>query len=129
MSQQGSLIVRTFASNQLIPIPGVRITVTKSTGEGDELIAYGVTDENGKTQIIQIDTPDKSLSLDRDNTVEPYAGVNIKIEKEGFDITNIFNAQVFSGELSEQYVEMIPLPEFSRFNEYNSIFTVTPQNL
>ena len=129
MSQKGSLIVRTFASNQLIPIPGVRITVTKSTENGDELIAYGVTDKNGKTQIIQIDTPDALLSLDQNNTAEPFTGVNIKIEKEGFDITNIFNAQVFSGQLSEQYVEMVPLPEFSKFDEYNSIFTVTPQNL
>ena len=129
MSQKGSLIVRTFASNQLIPVSNARITITKTTPDGEELIAFGITDENGKTSIFKVDTPDVSLSLNRENTTEPYTSVNIKVEKEGFDITNIFNAQIFSGMLSEQYVEMLPLPEFSKFDEYNNIFTVTPQNL
>lgn len=129
MAEQGRLVIRTYASNKLIPVQGTRVTITKSTENGDELIAYGITDENGKTQLFYIDTPDVSLSLDQNNTVQPFTNVNIKVEKEGFDITNIFNAQVFSGNLSEQEIEMIPLPEFSKFNEYNNIFTVTPQNL
>lgn len=129
MAEQGSLIIRTYASNMLIPVQGTRVTVTVSTENGEELVAYGVTDENGKTQLFTIDTPDVSLSLDRNNMLKPFTDVNIKAEKEGFDITNIFNAQVFSGNLSEQEIEMIPLPEFSKFNEYNNIYTVTPQNL
>ena len=129
MYEQGSLVIRTYASNMLIPVQGTRVTVTKNTENGEKIIAFGTTDENGKTQLFAIDTPDVSLSLDQNNTVQPFAVVNIKVEKEGFDVTNIFNAQVFSGKLSEQEVEMIPLPEFSKFNEYNNIFTVTPQNL
>ena len=85
MAEQGSLVIRTYASDKLIPVQGTRVTITKSTENGDELIAYGITDENGKTQLFYIETPDASLSLDENNTVKPFTEVNIKVEKEGYN--------------------------------------------
>lgn len=129
MSEKGKLVIITYASNMIIPVSGAKVTVTESTGNGEEIIAYRITDENGKTDVIEIDTPDVSLSLNEANTIKPYTSVNINVEKDGYDSTTIFNVQVFSGKMSEQYVEMIPLPEFSKFDEFKNIFTVTPQNL
>ncbi len=113
----------------LIPVIGTRVTVTENTDEGGILLAFRITDENGKTDIMEIDTPDMELSLDENNTEKVYRSVNIKAEKEGFAIFIIKNVQIFANRLSEQNIEMIPLPENSEYDEYTNTYTVTPQNL
>lgn len=127
--QKGRLLVRTYISNMLIPIKNTRITVTQNNGNGEEILAFRLTDENGKTDIIEIDTPDIGLSLDQTNTTTPFTSVNIRVEKEGFVIFVIENVQIFADRLSEQNVEMIPLPEKAEYDEFNNVFIVTPQNL
>lgn len=127
--QKGSLLVRTYIANMLIPIRDVRVTVTENNGNGEEILAFRLTDENGKTEIIEIDTPDMELSLDQNNTIKPFTSVNIKVEKEGFVIFVIRNVQIFANRLSEQNIEMIPLPEKSEYDEFNNTYIVTPQNL
>ena len=87
--QKGSLLVRTYISNMLIPVIGVRVTVTENNGNGEEILAFRVTDENGKTDIIEINAPDMELSLNSDNTEKPFTSVNIKVEKDGFVISTI----------------------------------------
>ena len=113
----------------LIPISGVRVTVTQNNGNGNEIIAFRTTDENGKTEIIEINTPDIELSLDENNNQKPFTSVNVKVEKEGFVIFLIEDVQIFADRLSEQNIEMIPLPEKADYDEYNNVFVVTPQNL
>lgn len=127
--QKGSLLIRTYISNMLIPISGVRVTVTQNNGNGNEIIAFRTTDENGKTEIIEINTPDIELSLDENNNQKPFTSVNVKVEKEGFVIFLIEDVQIFADRLSEQNIEMIPLPEKADYDEYNNVFVVTPQNL
>ena len=127
--QKGSLLVRTYIAAMLIPIRDVRVTVTENNGNGEEILAFRLTDENGKTEIIEINTPDMELSLDQNNTLKPFTSVNIKVEKEGFIIFVIKNVQIFANRLSEQSIEMIPLPEKSEYDEFSNTFTVTPQNL
>ncbi|MBQ7954063.1 MAG: hypothetical protein IJ332_04925 [Clostridia bacterium] len=109
--QKGSLLVRTYIADMLIPVRDVRVTVTENNGNGEEILAFRLTDENGKTDIIEIDTPDMELSLDQNNTLKPFTSVNIKVEKEGFIIFIIQNVQIFANRLSEQNIEMIQLPE------------------
>lgn len=127
--QKGSLLVRTYIANMLIPIRDVRVTVTENNGNSEEILAFRLTDENGKTEIIEIDTPDMELSLDQNNTEKTFKSVNIKVEKEGFVIFLIKNVQIFANRLSEQNIEMIPLPEKSEYDEFSNTYTVTPQNL
>lgn len=123
------MLVRTYIADMLIPIRDVRVTVTENNGNGEEILAFRLTDENGKTEIIEINTPDMELSLDQNNTLKPFTSVNIKVEKEGFIIFVIKNVQIFANRLSEQSIEMIPLPEKSEYDEFSNTFTVTPQNL
>ncbi len=127
--QKGGLLVRTYISNMLIPVIGTRVTVTENNGNGVEILAFRITDENGKTDIIQIDTPDMELSLNQNNTVKPYTSVDIKVEKEGFVIFTVKDVQIFADRLSEQNIEMIPLPENAEYDEYSNTYIVTPQNL
>ena len=127
--QKGGLLVRTYISNMLIPVKDVRVTVTQNNERGNKIIAFRTTDENGKTDVIEIDTPDISLSLDENNRQQPFTNVNIKVEKDGFAIFVIKDVQIFADRLSEQNVEMIPLPEKSEYDEFNNVYIVTPQNL
>ena len=130
MAEKGRLQIRTYASNMLIPIANSNVTVT--TGEGDEkkILAFRMTDENGLTETLNIDTPpfsDSQTDNSPDNT--PFAVVDILVEKENYSITLIKDVQVFSDRLSEQNVEMVPMPENSNFDLYSNVYTVTPQNL
>lgn len=127
--QKGSLLIRTYVANMLAPVSGVRVTVTEDNGNGEEIIAFRLTDENGKTDIIDIEAPDMELSLNQDNREKPFKNINVKVEKEGFVIFVIRNVQVFANRLSEQNVGMIPLPEKSEYDEFSNTYTVTPQNL
>ena len=58
-----------------------------------------------------------------------FSTVDIKIEKTGYEIVVIRDVQIFSGQLSIQNVEMVPLPEGAVFDEHYEIYTVTPQDL
>ena len=127
--QKGSLLVRTYVANMLAPVSGVRVTVTEDNGNGEEIIAFRLTDENGKTEIVDVEAPDMELSLDENNTEKPFKNVNVKVEKEGFVIFVIKDVQIFAKRLSEQNVAMIPLPEKSDYDEFSNTYTVTPQNL
>ena len=127
--QKGSLLVRTYVANMLAPVSGVRVTVTEDNGNGEEIIAFRLTDENGKTEIVDIEAPDMELSLNQDNTEKPFKNVNVKVEKEGFVIFVIKDVQIFAKRLSEQNVAMIPLPEKSDYDEFSNTYIVTPQNL
>jgi len=127
--QKGSLLVRTYVANMLAPVSGARVTVTEDSDNGAKIIAFRLTDENGKTDIVDIETPDMELSLNRDNTEKPFKKVNVKVEKEGFVIFIIKDVQIFANRLSEQNIGMIPLPEKSDYDEFSNTYTVTPQNL
>ena len=127
--QKGSLLVRTYVANMLAPVSGVRVTVTEDNGNGEEIIAFRLTDENGKTEIVDVEAPDMELSFDENNTEKPFKNVNVKVEKEGFVIFVIKDVQIFANRLSEQNVAMIPLPEKSDYDEFSNTYTVTPQNL
>ena len=127
--QKGSLLVRTYIANMLAPVSDVRVTVTENVGNKENIIAFRLTDENGKTDIMEFDTPDMELSLEQDNELKPFKNVNVKVEKDGFVIFVIKDVQIFANRLSEQNVGMIPLPEKSEYDEFSNTYTVTPQNL
>lgn len=130
MAEKGRLQIRTYASNMLIPVQNSSVTVTTGKGEKRKIIAFRMTDENGLTEILNIDTPpftDSQTDNSTDDT--PFAVVDVLVEKENYSITIIRDVQIFSNRLSEQNVEMIPMPQNSDFDLYSNVYTVTPQNL
>ena len=129
MSATGRLMIRTYVSNMIIPLGNVNVTVVRKDRSESHLVAFRTTNTNGKTNEIEISTPDFNESLNDQNSGERFAIVDITVEKEGYGVTLIKDVQVFADRLSEQDVEMIPLPEFSNFDEYYNVYTVTPQNL
>lgn len=129
MSETGKLLARTYVSDMVIPLGKANVTVLGKNDGGNSLIAFRTTDSNGKTEEIEIATPDFEESRNDSATGERFSTVDIIVEKEGYAVTLIRNVQVFAERLSEQDVEMVPLPEFAEYDDYYNVFTVTPQNL
>lgn len=131
MSSMGYVLVRVYASQMTIPIAGASVFITQLDAGGQErLLGTRVTDRSGKTELIEIPTPDAILSQEPNETnVAPFAVCNIWVSHENYHTAFIQNVQVFAENESIQNVEMIPLDAaHTRQNEVETVY-ITPQNL
>lgn len=128
--QNGWLVVQTYASDQLIPVADTRVTVTQANGQSSDLIGYRTTDENGKTESLEVGAPDFALSQEAqsDGTV-PFSVVDIRVDHDHFQTVIIHDVQIFAERVSLQQVELLPLPENTNGADFYEVFNITPQNL
>lgn len=116
--EQGYLLVQAFGSRESFGEKGVKVTV----GGAETLF----TDENGFTKTITLSAPNQALSESPGNP-SPYTMVDITAEKEGFYTIVIKNVQIFSGEVTQQQIQMLPVPENGEVRTV--VYVLTPQNL
>lgn len=132
MSQKGFIKTAVYISQMTIPIENAKVYIYQEKDGERNLLATRVTDKNGETEIVSIDTPDKSDSLSplENGSPNPFASVNIFIEAEGFRSVLIHDAQVFAENTTIQRAEMVPLaePAFRESDKTIDVF-VTPQLL
>lgn len=103
----GNLIGIVTAVRSLYPVKNARVTVFTGDYENMNIIDTALTDESGRTKTFLLPTPQKSLSLDENNTVLPYALYNMLIEADGY-IKNIhLNIPVFSTVTSLQQSNLL----------------------
>ena len=107
----GSLIVRTVTAQGALPIEGAAVTVRSSGEGGTPFLRTVYTDESGRTPILTLDTPPVASSLSPGG-VRPYATYDIRIEKDGFYLHENRAVPVFSGVVSIQSAELIPLSPY-----------------
>lgn len=110
-SSAGMLRVQVFAADRSFPISGAEVTVTVPFLAGSRDIFTGATDADGILDNISLPAPDKSLSLNEDNTIEPFALYNIKVSHPDFADGEYFNVPVFDSVKSIQPVELVPLTQ------------------
>ncbi len=94
-----------------VPLQDVKISIV----EGETLKSLddkqAFTNENGQTDLIELPTVDRRLSLDENNTeILPYANYNLVIEKVGFMRGEIIGVQIFENQTSLQLVGLLPRP-------------------
>ena len=124
MDSQGTVVVRLSTSSALIPLQGATVTITKTRPDGtQELLAVRVTNFDGLTAPVMVETPPMAESRSYQNTSIPYAAVDIRVERTGFDRVLVKNAQVFP-ELS-----LIPTPDLPSSFDRTETFVVPPQSL
>ena len=132
MSQKGSIKVVTYISQMTIPIENAKVFVYKEENNQRQLIAVRNTNKNGETDLIEVETPDKSESLAplENGSENPFASVNIFVEAEGFRSVLVHDAQVFAENITLQNIEMVPLgePAIREQDKTIDVF-VTPQLL
>ena len=109
MKNTGILRIQAFGARQSSPIEGVLVTVS-----GNGFTAQRITDETGTAADLSIEAPSCALSLQEDNTIRPYAVVNLTAAKAGFRTVRIQGVQIFAGQVTLAQPEMIPETEEDR---------------
>lgn len=126
MTEYGFITARVFTSRAQIPISGASVVI-ESSNTGSVLGAR-ITDENGLTSPVRIETPpkDNSTSPGYDS---PFTSVNIRISHPMYYTYYVRDAQVFEGQTSVQNAELVPIEENDRVPFRLEDFLITPQNL
>ena len=78
----GYLTMQARTAHDALPLQGVRITVLDD--EGNRVYEL-VTDENGETRRVALETVDKRFSLNPDFAGTPFVSYNVLAQAEGFD--------------------------------------------
>ena len=129
MAATGTILTRVFTSQAQIPVAGATVAFTQRGPEGHHtLLALRVTDANGRTAPVQVDTPDASAS-ESPGTITPFAVCDIWAESPGYELLVAENVQIFAGTQTLQELELIPLPEQSLTLLLETPVNVPPQNL
>ena len=120
MADTGNLQVQVYERNTFIPVPNAKVTISNANeGESTGLQPTTlITDIEGRTMVLQMETPSIDRSLNKDNTQIPYALVNIKVVADGYVDLLINGVQVLPFEKAIQVANLIKSP-LSRETEQN----------
>ena len=97
---KGYLKINVYGENIANPVKSANIKILKN----DQEIFTTKTDENGKTELITLDTVDKSYSESKQTKVKPYETYDIIVEALGLNPIRINGVQIFDDVTSIQDV-------------------------
>ena len=126
LASTGYITVHAYSSFAQLPVKDVAISITASDGTA---IAMALTDRNGQIKPIPIPVPDREASLSPNPPEKPFANVNLYARARGYEQAEYENLQVFSGTVTNQNIELIPLSELPGAWNQTAIFDTPPQNL
>ncbi len=104
--EQGTLIIEVTTNDYAMPVSGAQVTVQNS-GQQLEL----TTDQNGRTPVIGVRTPDRALSQQPNATEKPYSLYNVTVQAQGYPPVQINGVQAFPGIESVLPVDLTQLME------------------
>lgn len=112
MADTGNLQVQVYERNTFIPVPNAKVTISNTNEEENTGLEPTtlITDTEGRTMVVQVETPSIDRSLNKENTEIPYALVNIKIVAEGYADLLIKGVQVLPFEKAIQIANLIKSP-------------------
>lgn len=93
----GKLVVSVFVDNIAQPVEGALVNVS----DGNNSINL-ITDASGRTEIIELETPNIEYTLEPQNTVKPFSTYNVSVYKDGLGLTTIIGVQVYANTISFQ---------------------------
>ena len=108
---RGTLRVQVFAADRSFPVSGAEVIVEVPFLSGSRELFRGRTDRDGIADGISLPAPDKNLSLDEDNTKEPFALYNVRVSHPDYAVGEYSNVPVFDSVKSIQPVELVPLTQ------------------
>lgn len=118
MTGQGRLVFQVTTAGGAIPLAGAEIILRRYRSPADsererEVVAVLYSGEDGKTRVVSLPAPARSLSLKpaRDGAPIPYALYDADIRLESFFSQSYIRIPVFDSITSIQRASLIPLPE------------------
>lgn len=107
-NSNGYLIGIVTAIRELYPVKNAKVTVFEGDFENMNVIDTSFTDLSGRTKTFVLPAPSKELSLEKSNTVKPFATYNMLVEADGY-IKNIhLNIPIFENITSLQQSNLMP---------------------
>lgn len=123
----GSVIIKASTAGRLIPIENATVFIVQRGENGNNnILASRITGGSGETNIIDIETPEKSLST-QPSEEKAFTTVDIRIEHPLYYTHYITGAQIFADTESVQNATLIPLA-IPTENITDRVI-ITPQNL
>lgn len=106
----GGLQLNVTTLQRLYPVKGALITVFTGAPDNMTVIETDTTDESGQSRVFNLKTPLKSQSqqYDADGTAA-YAKYNVSVRSDGYVEQIAMNVPVFSGVLSVQGIDLLPI--------------------
>ena len=114
-SSVGYLIVQVASAFGAVPIPNATVAVRTVTDGVTTIYSVMMTDEDGRTENLEIPAPDPSYSLIPGSKTVPYSAVNIEVTADGYYGYTALGVPIFAGQTSIQNVNLIPIPDSQNF--------------
>lgn len=125
MSSYGTIVARVFTSEAIVPLAGALVSFTKKTAAGRQtLIALRMTDLDGLTEPVVIETPDLSQSQQYSPDAVPYSTVDVEVESPDYGRVRVENAQVFANRQTIQRFLLIPIPDTPELITPTEVFII-----
>ena len=119
-SGQGFLIVQVSTAGGAIPLPGAIVTVRdydpENGGDVGNVIASMVTDRSGKTPILPLPAPSRTLAQSPGSDILPYALYSVDVGTDRYYENYYANVPIFDGIVAVQPAVLQPLPD-SQFTD------------
>ncbi len=127
LSATGYIQVHAFTSSAQIPLRGVAVTITDTSGAA---IAMRLTNRNGMLDApVAITVPDLSASQSPNTGIIPFSAVNLYARVEDYEEISVQQLQVFADTTTDQNLEFIPISEFPDAWNKTERFETLKQNL
>ena len=126
MASTGYIQVHAYSSYAQLPLQDVAISVTAPDGTA---LAMRLTDRSGRITPIEVPVPDLSESQSPGSEEAPFTPVTIHARLKGYEQIRVDGVQVFSGTVTVQNLELIPLSELPGAWDQSETFETPPQNL
>ena len=105
---RGSIAFRIYTAREALPVVGAEVVISKIFGGKPYVFKTAITDVSGQTAPFTLPAPEKSLSLDSGNKIQPFALYDAVISKKGYVVVKITGIPVFDGVNSVQRTAMVP---------------------
>ena len=119
----GTLAVRAYTAGGALPVEGATVKIR----DGSEVLYSLITDRDGLTERVRLETPSADLSLHPNPEEIPYSVYDVEVDADEYEKKSVHGVSVFSGVDSIQLINLLPKIGNSR-NE-NEIFIPKYTNL
>lgn len=119
----GYLTMQARTAHDALPLSGVQVSVLD---DEQNRVYTLVTDENGETRRVSLETVDKRYSQNENFTGTPYVTYNVLAQATGFDPLYISDIPIFDGETAILPLALVPMQEGQRNGERTEISVGAP---
>ena len=119
----GYLTVQARTAHDAVPLANVYIQIVD---HAKNIIYEMTTDGNGETQVVPLETIDKSFSLNQYYTGIPYFSNSVFAQKAGVNTISVVDIPILDGETAILPIALVPMQERQTSPEQTNIYVGKP---